>query len=129
MPNAAARAPGDHAFAHVRGGNATRADDAAFFLALFYRTHGFADVDVKYSILGGNRLRLDVHEGPRITIRNVEFVGNQNLSKCIGENDWEKFLLSTSWKIIGPYSFQDQRKLLRKNFFQVLRCSSDHLQH
>src|SRR5438270_9438274 len=27
-----------------------RADDAAFFLELFYRKNGFADVDVKYAI-------------------------------------------------------------------------------
>src|SRR5438270_7109313 len=45
-----------------------RADDAAFFLELFYRKHGFSKVDVKYVMPGGNRLRLEVNEGPRVTI-------------------------------------------------------------
>ncbi|MGZ4967779.1 MAG: hypothetical protein ACXV97_11430, partial [Chthoniobacterales bacterium] len=61
------------------GLTAARADDAAFFLELFYRKNGFSKVDVKYSMPGGNRLRLDVDEGPRVTIGNVEFVGNATL--------------------------------------------------
>ncbi|MGZ4967097.1 MAG: BamA/OMP85 family outer membrane protein [Chthoniobacterales bacterium] len=61
------------------GLTAARADDAAFFLELFYRKNGFSKVDVKYSMPGGNRLRLDIDEGPRVTIGNVEFVGNATL--------------------------------------------------
>ncbi|HEY0369878.1 MAG TPA: BamA/TamA family outer membrane protein [Chthoniobacterales bacterium] len=57
-----------------------RGDDAAFFLALYYRKNGFAQAEVKYAILSGNRLRLDVHEGPRVTIRAVDFVGNEHLA-------------------------------------------------
>ena len=58
------------------GLTAARADDAAFFLELFYRKNGFPKVEVKYSMPGGNRLRLEITEGQRVTIGDVEFVGN-----------------------------------------------------
>ncbi|MCA1659899.1 MAG: hypothetical protein LC642_05080, partial [Verrucomicrobiaceae bacterium] len=60
------------------GLTAARADDAAFFLELFYRKNGYEKVEVRYSI-SGNRLRLDVDEGVRITLGNIHFVGNENL--------------------------------------------------
>ena len=60
------------------GLNAARADDAAFFLELFYRKNGYEKVEVRYSI-SGSRLRLDIDEGPRITLGNIHFVGNENL--------------------------------------------------
>src|SRR5436853_7073408 len=53
-----------------------RADDLAFFLAVFYRKHGYADVNVHYSIESQNRLRLDITEGPRYTVRAIGFDGN-----------------------------------------------------
>lgn len=62
------------------GLTAARADDAAFFLELFYRKNGFSKVNVRYAMPGGNRLRLEIEEGPRVTIGNVEFVGNDNLA-------------------------------------------------
>src|SRR5437588_13077196 len=52
---------------HDFGLTAARADDAAFFLELFYRTHGYAKVDVHYSIDGGSRPVLNVTEGPQAT--------------------------------------------------------------
>ncbi len=55
-----------------------RADDAAFFLELFYRKNGYVKVEVSYSIAGG-RLRLDIKEGPRVTLATVNFVGNYNI--------------------------------------------------
>ncbi len=61
------------------GLTAARADDAAFFLELYYRKNGFPNVNVKYSMPGGNRLRLEIDEGPRITIGQVDFVGNETL--------------------------------------------------
>ena len=61
------------------GVTAARADDAAFFLELFYRTHGYEKVEVRYTI-SGNRLRLDITEGPRITLANVNFVGNEEIN-------------------------------------------------
>lgn len=56
-----------------------RADDAAFFLELFYRKNGYEKVEVRYSI-SGRRLRLDIDEGPRVTVAGVNFVGNENLA-------------------------------------------------
>jgi outer membrane protein assembly complex protein YaeT len=53
-----------------------RADDAAFFLEVFYRKHGYAKVNVHYVIETGNRLRLDVNEGPRFMLSTVVFDGN-----------------------------------------------------
>jgi len=53
-----------------------RADDLAFFLEVFYRKHGYAKVDVHYEIESGDRLRLDINEGPRFLLRTVVFDGN-----------------------------------------------------
>jgi outer membrane protein insertion porin family len=53
-----------------------RADDLAFFLEVFYRKHGYADVNVHYAIESQSRLRLDITEGPRMTLRTVTFDGN-----------------------------------------------------
>jgi outer membrane protein assembly complex protein YaeT len=53
-----------------------RADDAAFFLEVFYRKHGYAKVNVHYVIESGDRLRLDITEGPRFILRTVIFDGN-----------------------------------------------------
>src|SRR5438132_14333692 len=53
-----------------------RADDLAFFLEVFYRKHGYAKVDVHYVMESGDRLRLDIAEGPRFMLRTVIFDGN-----------------------------------------------------
>ena len=53
-----------------------RADDLAFFLEVFYRKHGYAKVDVHYVIEPGDRLRLDINEGPRFFLSKVIFDGN-----------------------------------------------------
>src|SRR5438876_6085760 len=53
-----------------------RADDLAFFVEVFYRKHGYAKVDVHYVIESGDRLRLDINEGPRFLISQVIFDGN-----------------------------------------------------
>ena len=55
-----------------------RGDDAAFFLELFYRKHGYAKVSVRYTIESGDRLVLDINEGALVTLGLVNFVGNQN---------------------------------------------------
>jgi outer membrane protein assembly complex protein YaeT len=59
------------------GLTAARGDDAAFFLELFYRKHGYAKVNVRYTI-EGDRLILDVNEGPLVALGLVNFVGNQH---------------------------------------------------
>jgi outer membrane protein insertion porin family len=55
-----------------------RGDDAAFFLELFYRKHGYSKVNVRYTIAPGDVLRLDIEEGPLVTLGLVNFVGNQH---------------------------------------------------
>src|SRR4051794_33360979 len=57
-----------------------RADDLAFFLEVFYRKHGYAKVDVHYVIESGDRLRLDINEGPRFLLSQVIFDGNAHES-------------------------------------------------
>ena len=53
-----------------------RADDLAFFLEVFYRKHGYADVNVHYTIESQDRVRLDITEGPRYTVGTIVFDGN-----------------------------------------------------
>ena len=60
------------------GLTAARADDAAFLLELYYRKHGYRDAEVRYEI-AGSQLRLIVSEGVRVTIGNVNFVGNESI--------------------------------------------------
>lgn len=57
------------------------ADDAAFFLGVFYRRSGYSQADVKWAIEPGNTLRLTIHEGPFAQIGAITFVGNRNLSQ------------------------------------------------
>ena len=68
------------AFIVENGLTTARADDAAFFLELFYRNHGYAKVEVSYTILPGNRFRLDVVEGPVVYVSKVIFVGNRQIA-------------------------------------------------
>jgi len=53
-----------------------RADDLAFFAEVFYRKHGYADVNVRYVIESESRLRLDITEGPRFMLGSIVFDGN-----------------------------------------------------
>src|SRR5947207_11772356 len=57
-----------------------RADDLAFFLEVFYRKHGYAKVNVHYVIESQNRVRLDIAEGPLMTLSKVIFDGNSKES-------------------------------------------------
>lgn len=56
------------------------ADDAAFFLGLFYRRNGYSQADVTWVIAGRDRLRLAVSEGPSTTLGAVKFLGNNHIS-------------------------------------------------
>ena len=55
-----------------------RADDAAFFLELFYRKHGYMKASVHYVIESGDRLRLEIQEGQLFTLGTVTFDGNNH---------------------------------------------------
>ena len=58
------------------GLTAARADDLAFFVEVFYRKHGYEKVNVRYHIEEGDRLRLDIDEGPLMTLGQIVFEGN-----------------------------------------------------
>jgi outer membrane protein assembly complex protein YaeT len=60
----------------AKGLTTARADDAAYFLGMYYRKQGYARVDVKYEVRGA-RLVLQVSEGPRAFIRQIRFTGNR----------------------------------------------------
>src|SRR4029434_335633 len=64
---------------HDFGLTAARADDAAFFLGVFYRKHGYARVDVHYTIESGSRLVLQVTEGPQMMLGTINFIGNNHV--------------------------------------------------
>ncbi len=59
-----------------RGLTKARADDTAYYLAVFYRKNGFAEVDVNFDIRG-SVLVLRISEGPRAYLRKVTFNGNR----------------------------------------------------
>ncbi len=54
-------------------------DDAAFFLELYYRKHGYPRALVTHTILGGKRLRLAVSEGASVKLGKVTFIGAKSL--------------------------------------------------
>src|SRR5205823_7474993 len=64
---------------HDFGLTAARGDDAAFFLELFYRKHGYARVDVHYRIEAGSRLVLEITEGPQVILSAINFSGNNHV--------------------------------------------------
>jgi outer membrane protein assembly complex protein YaeT len=66
-------------FIAENGLTAARADDAAFFLELFYRKHGYAKVNVSYTLLSANRFRLTIAEGPLVHLGTLLFIGNKQV--------------------------------------------------
>ena len=66
-------------FIEQNGLTAARADDAAFFLELFYRKHGYAKVSVNYTLLSANRFRLTIAEGPLVHLGQLLFIGNKEV--------------------------------------------------
>src|SRR6478736_5649797 len=66
-------------FIEENGLTSARADDAAFFLELFYRKHGYAKVGVSYTIEGATRFRLNIVEGPLVHLGNLIFMGNRRV--------------------------------------------------
>jgi outer membrane protein insertion porin family len=66
-------------FIQQNGLTAARADDAAFFLELFYKKHGYAKVHVSYTLVSANRFRLGISEGPLVHLGQLIFVGNRQV--------------------------------------------------
>ena len=54
------------------------ADDCAFFLELFYRKNGYTFVNVNYTIVNSRELRLNVEEGPLVSLGDIRFTGNEH---------------------------------------------------
>src|SRR5438874_13739047 len=53
-----------------------RADDLAFFVEVFYRKHGYTKASVHYKIENRDQLRLEINEGPLMTLGTITFEGN-----------------------------------------------------
>ncbi|MBW0001303.1 MAG: BamA/TamA family outer membrane protein [Verrucomicrobia bacterium] len=61
-----------------QGLNLPLADDAAYYLVVFYRRHGYPAADVKYKIYGnGQYLELDIREGRYYNLGNITFAGDK----------------------------------------------------
>ncbi len=60
----------------AQGLSAATADDAAFFLELYYRKSGYAFVNVSYRADGNRQLTLTVREGPLVRLGDLDFTGN-----------------------------------------------------
>jgi outer membrane protein insertion porin family len=60
-----------------RGLSAPLADDTAYYLEVFYRRHGYPNVNVTYQIQG-RELQLNITEGRYYKLGKIEFVGNQS---------------------------------------------------
>lgn len=55
------------------------ADDTAFFLGVYYRQHGYSQVEVTWKTEGASTLRLTVREGPLTSLGQIRFEGNVHL--------------------------------------------------
>jgi outer membrane protein insertion porin family len=65
-----------------QGLTAAQADDTAFFLGVFYRKHGYSQVEVKWEIRGRDRLHLTVVEGPETQLAEIRFEGVAGLPEA-----------------------------------------------
>lgn len=65
-----------------KGATPARADDAAFFLTIFYHKQGYSRATVEYE-LRGSTVVLKISEGPRAVLRSVSFVGNKNIDAAM----------------------------------------------
>jgi outer membrane protein insertion porin family len=62
-----------------QGVSPATADDAAFFLGIFYRKNGYANVNVTWKVIGSNTVELDVAEGPFTLLGGIHFNGVSGL--------------------------------------------------
>jgi outer membrane protein insertion porin family len=60
-----------------QGLTAPLADDTAYYLEVFYRRHGYPNVNVNYQIRGPE-LQLNITEGRYYNLGKINFVGNQS---------------------------------------------------
>lgn len=62
-----------------KGVTPARADDAAFYVASFYRRAGFSQVETSF-VISGSRVTVRIREGPRTFLRKLNFVGNRSFT-------------------------------------------------
>jgi outer membrane protein insertion porin family len=62
-----------------QGVNPATADDAAFFLGIFFRKNGYSDVTVDSKILGSHAIALFIKEGPITLLGTIHFHGVSGL--------------------------------------------------
>lgn len=93
-----------------RGLTAPRADDAAFYLEVYYRRHGYTFAMVNWKITnGGSSLELDITEGPLTKLGTTTYQGNDHYT----DTQLNDFLLGTTrerfskFTPILPYVEQD----------------------
>jgi outer membrane protein assembly complex protein YaeT len=55
------------------------ADDAAFFLSIFYRKNGYANVSIDWKVRGPHSLDLSINEGPLALLGDLNFHGVSGL--------------------------------------------------
>ncbi len=65
-----------------RGLTPALADDAAFFLGVFYRKNGYSQVETKWQIASSRRLQLLVNEGPLTHLDEIHFAGVAGLPEA-----------------------------------------------
>ena len=78
------------------GASPALADDAAFFLGLFYRNNGYSDAEVASKVLGPHAVELDITEGPLTMLSGAHFHGVSGLpvatlNDTITESTRERF--------------------------------------
>lgn len=72
--------------------NAT-ADDAAFFLELFYRKNGYPFAEGSYRIAGPKELLLIVEEGPLVALGDIRFTGNEHFKD---PSNFQQYIIGTT---------------------------------
>jgi outer membrane protein insertion porin family len=82
-----------------RGLTVPLADDAAFYLAVFYRRHGYPAVDVKYNIKG-NRLLLVIFEGRYYKLGEIYFEGN----KTFKPEELKEYMVGTTRARVSQFT-------------------------
>ena len=95
------------------GLNAATADDAAFFLELYYRKNGYAFVETSDAINNPRQLTLKVNEGPLVSLGTVTITGNAHFKD---PTEFQQYIIGQtrarfpSSKKVLPYDEQDVQK-------------------
>lgn len=112
-------------FRELEEGDVTpaKADDAAYYLGVYYRKQGFANVEVTFSIPSANRVLLKIAEGPRTLIGDVRFQGNKQRTKeqllpMVLGKEFEKLAIKPE---LFPYNASEAEESAKRllQFYQI----------